>query len=235
MGNGGLKCACFKSKGLNMLHENKKTVNATEFVKRQCKDSRFSYPVVDWKTVEQWTERNLHNFTQGYRQGVILVHMPSDLVGNFRCGVTPNENAISFETIYEARREGEQAFGIRVAVVEEKPAAKYVDIILYHVDVMAEDPLNDIEELGLWNIVSVNCRLEEREYPIPALTMARNYLEEAGGTAADYSADQFADSIWFWSKHSLCVEQGYWIGSKIAEKIDQKILEEVKDATTQDS
>ena len=194
-----------------MLADGKKKVHATEFVKRQSKESRFSYPAASWEQVEEWTEKNMMNFTQGYRQGVLIVHLPQEIAREFRCGITKNEDAIRFDSIHEARREGEKPFSTRVAVVKEKPVAEYCDVILYHKDVMAEDPLNDIEELGLWNIVSVNCRLEEKEYPIPPLTMARNYLGEDGGTLGEYTADQFAESIWFWSQHTLCIEEGYWL------------------------
>ena len=31
------------------------------------------------------------------------------------------------------------------------------------------------------------------------VTMARNFLEKPGGTFAPYTAQQFAEAIWFWS------------------------------------
>jgi len=35
--------------------------------------------------------------------------------------------------------------------------------------------------------------------PMDPLTMARNMLEKPGGTYCDYSALEFAESVWYWA------------------------------------
>ena len=185
-------------------------IKETEFVKRQTQGSRFSYCVKGWDWVCAHTKQEFMNSggecqRDGYRNGVVLMSVAPK---NFRCGVAKITEDTVFEDRFEARREGEKPFKHRVAVIKEKPQANYVDIVLYHRSVLREDPLCEDLPTGYdWFIVSVNCRETEEEYPIPPLTMARNFLVEAGGTKGEYSAEEFAKSISFWAEHSLCVEE----------------------------
>jgi hypothetical protein len=34
------------------------------------------------------------------------------------------------------------------------------------------------------------------------LTMARNMLAKPGGTPCDYTAEQFAEAVWYWSRRA---------------------------------
>ena len=71
--------------------------------------------------------------------------------------------------------------------------------VLYRKDVLDED--DERETSADWEIVSLNAYTGQ-EPPMRPLTMARNYLHKEGGTQGDFTADQFAEAIWFWSQHA---------------------------------
>jgi len=87
-----------------------------------------------------------------------------------------------------------------------------VDIVLYHKNVLAEDPDHVPVEGAEWEIVSINCSLYDYDLPMTPQTMARNQLADdpehgKGGTKAEYSGDEFAKSIIFWNTHTLIRER----------------------------
>ena len=115
------------------------------------------------------------------------------------------------EIVFESRREGEKPYKKTITFGKKQPA-KHVDVVLYRKDVLEEDSLNKDELTGAeWEIVSVNARITKEPLPIPPQTMARNQLADtedgAGGTKADYSGDEFAESIMFWNTHCLIRER----------------------------
>lgn len=75
---------------------------------------------------------------------------------------------------------------------------KFAKVVLYSKDTLLE---NDGSYSGDydWEIVALMCGPWDNE-PMSPLTMARNYLQKAGGTFAPYTAQQFAESIYFWSQ-----------------------------------
>jgi len=79
-----------------------------------------------------------------------------------------------------------------------KLPVKYAKVVLYSAEALLE---NDGERSGDfdWEIVAILAGPWDNE-PMSPLTMARNYLQEAGGTYAPYTAEQFAESIYFWSQ-----------------------------------
>jgi hypothetical protein len=75
---------------------------------------------------------------------------------------------------------------------------KYVRVVLYSRETLLE---NNGQASGGdydWEIVAILTGPWETE-PMTPLTMARNYLQKPGGTFAPYTAEQFAESIYFWS------------------------------------
>ncbi len=87
---------------------------------------------------------------------------------------------------------------IKFGWIPSKP--KFVNIVCYHKDALLE---NGGERSGDfdWEIVCILASLVSDE-PMQPLAMARNYLSKAGGTFTDYSALEFAESIWYWSTQS---------------------------------
>jgi hypothetical protein len=56
-----------------------------------------------------------------------------------------------------------------------------------------------------WEVVALLAAAVEEE-PMDPLTMARNLLAEAGGTPCEYTARQFAESVWYWARRAKAEE-----------------------------
>lgn len=75
----------------------------------------------------------------------------------------------------------------------------YLKVVLYSRETLLE---NDGVATGEydWEVVAINASPYDNE-PMDPTTMARNYLQAPGGTYAPYSAEQFAQAVYFWSQH----------------------------------
>lgn len=71
-------------------------------------------------------------------------------------------------------------------------------IVCYHYTALLENNGSRSGDTD-WEIVTILCEKEKGKLFIPPLTMARNYLEKVGGTYTKYTANEFAESIWFYS------------------------------------
>lgn len=172
-------------------------IGVSDFVKRQTKESRFSYFNGSWEELIWLVFNNKDNMKEGYRDGVILVSVPPERFYTSMCKIDENSE---FEYIYESRREGEESFARRRLKNGKKEPAKFVDVVLYRKDVLAENNENSVD--ALWEIISINASLVENT-PMQPMTMARNMLEKVGGTKAEYSGQEFAEAIWFWKDYTM--------------------------------
>jgi hypothetical protein len=183
-------------------------IKASKFVKRQTRESEFSYYDGSWERLERLS---LGLFINGLsRDGVVLANVPPWMNANFYSAVVPITEDIEFETVFEARREGEKPFKKSIAYGKKVPA-KNVDIVLYRKDVLEEDPTDRDNLTGAdWEIVSINCSPYEYDLPQSPSSMARNQLADTeggkGGTKANYSGDEFAKAIIFWNTHTMVRE-----------------------------
>lgn len=76
---------------------------------------------------------------------------------------------------------------------------KFAKVVLYSAATLLEDNGTRSSDAD-WEIVAILTGPWENE-PMTPLTMARNFLRKPGGTFAPYTAEQFAESIYFWSKY----------------------------------
>tara|TARA_Y100000310_G_scaffold317679_1_gene370800 strand:+ start:1061 stop:1690 length:630 start_codon:yes stop_codon:yes gene_type:complete len=76
--------------------------------------------------------------------------------------------------------------------------AKFVNIVLYSAEALLENGGERSTDRD-WEIVCLIASPVESE-PMPPLTLARNFLEKPGGTKSVYTAEQFAESIYYWSQ-----------------------------------
>jgi len=185
------------------------TIKASKFVKRQTKESEFSYYDGTWSDLENITTALFSSARDGYRDGVKLINVRRPLQ-HFYSNVVPITEDLIFKTVFKARRDGENPVR-KIIAYGHKSWAKHVDIVVYRKDVLEEDPLNIEHMTGAdWEIVSINCSPYNYELPMEPDTMARNQLANTengkGGTKANYSGDQFAQSIAFWNTHTHIME-----------------------------
>ena len=75
---------------------------------------------------------------------------------------------------------------------------KFVKIVLYSKEALLENDGKRTTDCD-FEIVAIIASPVEKELMFP-LTMARNYLQKAGGTKSVYTADEFAEAIYYWSQ-----------------------------------
>lgn len=171
---------------------------ASDFVKRQTANSQFAHFSGSWEQLETMVEANRPKAVQGYKLGVFLVPLPPE---GFFTSIVKLTSDDMLGAAFKARREGEDPY-IQVYAVGEKMPAKKVDIVIYSKEVLAENNENSTD--ADYEIVSINASpFPDREVPMDPVTMMRNFLHKAGGTKGEFSAQQFAESIEFWSQHAL--------------------------------
>ena len=173
------------------------SIKCNEFVKRQTLESPFSHFSGSWEQLEKMVEANKSHGVQGYKVGVFLVPLPAE---GFFTGIVEIKPDTKLIATFEARREGEDAF-INVTAKGNKMPAKHVDIVVYAREVLLEN--NEQTTDADYEIVSINARTTDKPTPMDPITMMRNFLELKGGTKGDFSAQDFAESIRFWSQHAL--------------------------------
>lgn len=196
---------------------------AMGFARRQTPESEFSHCAVplpsNWTTKSRLDERNetyvvalaASSFREqkpGYREGVILIPVAPE---NFYSGVVQLKEGDRLEGEYKARREGEDPRKkVYKAGTSEKLPAKYVEIVLYHKDVLAEDGDRDTE--ADWEIVSINASPSDKPVPIPMGALIANHLHLSGGTQTNMTDEEFVatlrESVAFWKDKALVKPQG---------------------------
>jgi hypothetical protein len=165
------------------------------FVNRQTPASPFSHFEGDGGELLSLVRDNFHRAVPGYKDGVLEVPVPPD---RFRSAVTPLREGQTLTATFAARREGEAPF-LTVNVVAPKAQAKEVKIILYSHAILGGDAATEAD----YEVISINASILEGGEPMHAVAMARNFLGLAGGTKAEYTAEQFAKAVLFWASHAM--------------------------------
>ncbi len=167
-------------------------VGVSEFVKRQTESSVFTHYKGSWSDLANRTveEFEAGNFTESYRDGVVLVRMPKHEASLFKTfDAYPMFEGMKLDAQWAKipGREHEPA-KLQVKILEPKIPCNYVDIVLYRKDVLEED--KDNVTGADWDIVSINGRLAKNPPPIDPMTLVRNWLHLKGGTAMKGTAPE---------------------------------------------
>jgi hypothetical protein len=177
-----------------------KTVKTNSFAFRQTPESRFSFFDGTWEELENLVQENLP-LAEKQKDGVYKVPVPPD---RFYSGAIEVKPGMKLHSTFESRREDEDPY-ISTCAEGQKAKAVEVGIILYTHDALAQD--GDATTDADFEIVSVNASAIEGGEPLTPVAMMRNYFNLPGGTKQDYTADEFANSILFWSKHCMVREK----------------------------
>ena len=178
--------------------QKKATVN--EFVRRQTAGSGKTYsPHLTFEQIAAHASEQLDKgyFSQGYRDGVIIVNADPDYTQQFKCPFVKINKDTKLKAEFVCRRENEEPY-IQVRALNGNPLiAGKVEFILYHHDVLAEN--NEHSTDAEWELISIHALPEGIEkLPMGPITMMRNQLELKGGTAASYSTEEWAQAVKFW-------------------------------------
>ena len=161
-----------------------KIVAISDFVKRQTKDSEFTHFDGSWEElvyiIISYIQKG--DMIKGYRDGVNIIPLHQDICKRFYTYTNyPMFEGMKLKAEYRkvARREHEPP-KIKVTIEEPKMPCNYVDVIIYHHDVLKED--NDVSSDAEWEVVSINGRLNKKNPPMDPMTIVRNWKHLPGGT-----------------------------------------------------
>lgn len=176
------------------------TIRCSEFVKRQTRESRFSYYEGDWESLELLAYEHFmnHDYTAGNREGVIIVHVNHE---GFYTPVITLDESCEFSTSFTSRRPHEAPGLMSTVINKKKQPASYVNLVLYSHAALLENHENDTD--ADWEIVSINAGNEPDGEPMHPLTMVRNELGLVGGTETPYTKQEYMDAILYWSRHGM--------------------------------
>ena len=177
-------------------------VAVNKFVKRQNKFSGKTYSEeLSFDFFAKHAEQKIidEDFKQGYRPEVIIVKLDKKYVDKVICPYVRITKNTKLSAQFVKRRENEEPY-IQVRALNGKLIkAGYVELILYHHDILYENDENTTD--AEWELISINAVPMGVEFmPMGPITMMRNQLELIGGTKAKYSSDEWAESVQFWQK-----------------------------------
>ncbi len=184
------------------------TVAVSAFVRRQVAGSGKTYaPRLSFEELAQHARERMAagHFTEGYRPGVRIVQGSREFARHFVCPLVKVSETTQLVVRVVRRRPEEEPY-LQIRAVGSPPLpARRVEFILYHRHVLAETGENSTD--AEWELVSVHAIPKGMErLPMNPVTMMRNQLRLPGGTAAHYSAEEWAEAIRFWQAY-VAVEE----------------------------
>jgi hypothetical protein len=149
-------------------------------------------------------EWNFPNAKPGYRNGVVLVPVPTTYKEQpaFYSNIVQLKEGDVLAGEFKPRHPGEKPRKSTYVVGGQKMPAKSVEIVLYHKDVLAEG--NERSSDADWEIISINASPFEEgmEIPMSPGTLMSNHFQLSGGTATHMTDSDFVNalrkSVLFW-------------------------------------
>ncbi len=181
-----------------------KTVKVSQFVKRQIKGSGKTYSeLFSFDQIADIANEELHknNFTNGYREGVILITISDEKAKNFICPLVKINNQTKLKAKVVKRRPEEESYIQIRALNGENLITDTVDLVLYHKDVLDETRERSTD--ADWELIAFMAIPSGIKMPMGPITMMRNQLEKPGGTKGLYESSEWANSVDFWQQYSI--------------------------------
>jgi hypothetical protein len=184
------------------------SVSVNDFVKRQIKGSGKTYAEgLTFKEMASHAQEQLANghYTEGYRDGVILVQVATKLISHFTCPFVRITETTKLKAAIVKRRQEEELY-IQMRALHGTPLKTgSVDLILYRHDVLLET--NEESTDADFELISFHAIPEGiDDMPMGPVTMMRNQLQLTGGTKAYYESEKWAESVKFWQKYAVLDE-----------------------------
>jgi len=139
-----------------------------------------------------WDERRPGAGRADLLQVVIVPVAPDGFVSS----TVKVDQSTVLHAVFDRRQAHEEGF-VRVTAEGPREEVRFASVVLYSAATLLE---NDGTRSGDfdWEVVCLIAGPEATE-PMDPLTMARNMLEKPGGTYAEYTAREFAESVWYWA------------------------------------
>ena len=181
------------------------SVSVNKFVRRQIKGSGKTYAEgLTFKEIVSHAQEQLDNghYTDGYRDGVILVHVAKKLISHFTCPLVKIAETTKLKATVVKRRPQEEPYTQIRALSGTPLKTGSVDLILYRHDVLKET--NEESTDADFELISFHAIPDGIEkMPMGPVTMMRNQLQLTGGTKAFYKSEKWAQSVKFWQKYAV--------------------------------
>ena len=179
-------------------------VAVNDFVRRQIKGSGKTYSKsLSFEEIAIDAELQMikGHFKEGYRDGVRIVIGSETLLNKFVCPFVKIDSSTELKSKSVSRQKGEESY-IQIRANSGIPVeAGRIEYILYRHDVLAEN--NEQSSNEAWELISIHAIPKGiKKLPIGPVTMMRNQLELKGGTKAEYTSDEWADSVRFWQQYA---------------------------------
>jgi hypothetical protein len=179
-------------------------VAVNDFVKRQVKGSGKTYSnTLSFKEIAFDAEKQMDkgDFLEGYRDGVRIVRGSKIFASHFICPYVKIDANTELVSKMVKRQKGETPY-IQTRAKSGTPLkAAYIEYILYRHDVLLEN--NEHSTNIDWELISIHAIPEGiKKMPMGPITMMRNQLELPGGTKANYSSEEWAESVRFWQGYA---------------------------------
>jgi len=145
--------------------------------------------------IDSWLS-NIHdsfkpeNIIPGYRDGVVLVRVPSKLKHTTITLASDEPVLASFSPRIPGEEPRKRLYVERTR--DQLPMAKSTFVVLYRKDVLAED--NDTIQSDWGAVTHLTSSLEEPE-PMHPDTLLANYLHLSGGTRTNMTPDEFSKAL----------------------------------------
>ncbi len=186
-------------------------IHVNSFVKRQTKESEFSYYDGPWEDIVARVEKNFEKVMKGYRDGVVLVSIDPTNCYSAVCKLKKGDKLVGE---YKSRKEGETPRKSIQVLGGQKTTAKAVDIVLYSSKVLAEDGDNELPpDEENWEIISLNARPTREPQPMSVGTLMANHFGADGGTATHLTDSEFVLAL------RECYE--YWKDKALAQSTEK--------------
>ena len=179
-------------------------VAVNDFVRRQIKGSGKTYSEslsFEKIAIDAESQMIKGHFKEGYRDGVRIVIGSETLLNKFVCPFVKLDSSTELKSKVVSRQKGEESY-IQIRAKSGIPVeAGRIEYILYRHDVLAEN--NEQSSNEAWELISIHAIPKGiKKLPIGPVTMMRNQLEFKGGTKAEYTSDEWADSVRFWQQYA---------------------------------
>lgn len=166
------------------------------FCLRQTASSKYSHYEGSWDELITLVSEYFPEDASGE---VVAVDVP---VAGFFSGVVKLTEGCTLQAEFSARRKDEEPYTQVTVVGGMKLPAASVKIILYSHESLAKDGDASSDDAE-WEVISINASATALGEPLTPVAMARNFLGMAGGTKREYSAEEFAEAIIFWTQHAM--------------------------------
>ena len=189
------------------MTKHRQTVAVNNFVLRQIVGSGKTFSNdLTFQQISEYAEEqlnsNANSVQPGYRDGVVLIQCEHKMNIHFSSPMVKIDEKSELEAIITKRRDDEEPYIQIRAINGELLPTERVDLILYRHDVLAEN--NEQTTNADWELIAFQAVPKGLdELPMGIVTMMRNQLKLPGGTTANYTSNQWAESVNFWQQYAF--------------------------------